>query len=273
MFFQEIPVVSDLSLFMRDRTIIPTNLMDWPRVAPLLPEVKFIYSSGFWGSRYTNMIGVAEIPLRPLAASLGLDPSALQSGIKVLCHEELIVGDWETYEFFIFDWFRFHKFKGAGIAMALQQFSKIRSSVVQKIIFNAAPWLADTPAIQSKQRGSAPTAEKKETSSSAGKIRDRRLSGIVTYWPTDSERAARIEKIYTGEQIALAVIAVEKDGKEPVPGLIEKAIESQIKAEARKAEAAKSSPPQCDQATVARRSDQEMATIWRAIGLEPPKCS
>ena len=258
---------------MRDRTIIPTNLMDWPRVAPLLPEVKFIYSSGFWGSRYTNMIGVAEIPLRPLAASLGFDPSALQSGITVLCHEELIVGDWETYEFFICDWFRFHKFKGSGIAMALQQFSKIRSPVVQKLVSNAAPWITDKPLIQSKQRVRAPTAEKKETSTSAGKIRDRRISGIVTYWPTDSERAARIEKIYTGEQIALAVIAVEKDGKEPVPGLIEKAIESQIKAEARKAEAAKSSPPQCDQATVARRSDQEMATIWRAIGLEPPKCS
>lgn len=256
---------------MRDRTIIPTNLMDWPRVAPLLPEVKFIYSSGFWGSRYTNMIGVAEIPLRPLAASLGFDPSALQSGITVLCHEELIIGDWETYEFFICDWFRFHKFKGAGIAMALQQFSKIRSPVIKKSVANVASWLAEEPSIQSKQRGSSPTAERKETSSSAEKIRVRRMSGIVTYLPTDPERAEKIEKIYTDQQIAIAVMAVEKNGKEPVPGLVQKAIESRMKTDSRKEKVGKPPSPPCNRLAVANRSDQEMATLWHSVGKEPPK--
>lgn len=256
---------------MRDRTIIPTNLMDWPRVAILLPELKFILSIGFWGSRYANMIGVVEIPLRPLAASLGLDPSALQSGIKTLCHEELIVGDWETNEFFICDWFRFHKFKGLGFAMAKQQFAKIRSATVKNAVSKAASWLLEESLFQSKQESKPPTAAKTATSASAEKIRIQRPSGIVTYLPTDPERAEAIEKRYQPQQISIAVEVVE-GGKEPVPGLVQKEIQQRIQSEKREQLRLETEAlANADQVSPSSRSPQDFTTLWRSIGKEAPK--
>jgi len=257
---------------MRDRTIIPTNLMDWPRVAILLPELKFIFSIGFWGSRYANMICVVEIPLRPLAASLGLDPSALQSGIKTLCHEELIVGDWETNEFFICDWFRFHKFKGLGFAMAKQQFAKIRSATVRNAVSKAASWVLEESLFQSKQESKPPTAAKTATSASAEKIRIQRPSGIVTYLPTDPERAEAIEKRYQPEQISIAVEVVEGGGKEPVPGLVQKEIERRIQRERREQlRQEKEALANADQASPSSRSSRDFTTLWRSMGKEVPR--
>ena len=257
---------------MRDRTIIPTNLMDWPRVAILLPELKFILSIGFWGSRYANMVGVVEIPLRPLAASLGLDPSALQSGIRTLCHEELIVGDWDTYEFFVFDWFRFHKFKGVGIAMARQQFAKIRSVTVRNAVSNAAPWILEEPIVQSKQESKSPTAATKVTSASAEKIRIQRPSGIVTYLPTDPERAEEIEKRYGPQQISIAVEIVERSGKEPVPGLVQKEIERRIKRErGEQLRQENEVLANADQVSPSSQSRRDFKTLWRSMGKEVPR--
>lgn len=120
---------------------MPTNLLDWPRVSGLLPEIKLILGMGFWGGRYTNSIGIAQIPTRPLAATLGLDPSALESGIKALCGEGLLVGDFDRFEFFISDWFRFHTFRGTGIQIAKKEFLKTSSSTLSSALLKAAPWL------------------------------------------------------------------------------------------------------------------------------------
>ena len=223
---------------------MPTNLLDWPRVAGHLPEVKLIFGMGFWAGRYTNSIGIAKVPLRPLAASLGLDPAALEAGIKALCNESLLVGDFDRFEFFISDWFRFHTFRGAGIAIARKEFLKTDSVNLKITLLKAAPWLGEDepppPQEQdfvSKQLPGSPTAAAMSTSSSAAKkIRIRRQSGIVTFTATDPERAINLERTYQSDQIANAVkVVVEERNKEPVPGLVEKEIERQIAVAERKA--------------------------------------
>ena len=172
---------------------MPTNLLDWQRVSCHLPEVKYIFGMGFWGGRYTNSIGVAEIPLRPLAVTLGLDPAALESGIKTLCSESLLVGDFDRFEFFISDWFRFHTFRKTGIAIARKQFLKTGSANLRNALLKAAPWLGgdnNLPCQEkdfvSKQSSKSPTAAATSTySAAAEKIRIRRPSGIVTFTATD----------------------------------------------------------------------------------------
>lgn len=222
---------------MRDRSVIPTNLPDWPRVSGLLPEQKLILGLGFWGGRYTNSIGIATVPLRPLAASLGLDPAALQIGIKTLCTEQLLLGDWQTYEFFIRDWFRFHTFRGVGIVIAKKEVEKIASRELVAAVLKEAPWLTQSNEQQGKNRESisfqrvgSPTAAAKPSSAAAEKIRFRRESGIVTFLPIDRDRASVLEKNYTQEQINAAIVVIEEKNKEPVPGLIQKQIEMQLKA-------------------------------------------
>ncbi|MBL8404301.1 MAG: hypothetical protein JNL16_07130 [Dechloromonas sp.] len=220
---------------------MPTNLLDWPRVSGLLPEIKLILGMGFWAGRYTNSIGIAEVPLRPLAATLGLDPAALETGIKTLCGEGLLVGDFDRLEYFVADWFRFHTFRGNGIQIAKKEFLKIGSITLSSALLKAAPWLGDEPipgkeerSISKKQRLKSPTAAATPTSSAAEKTRIRRQSGIVTFIATDPERAIQLERIYQPEQIANAVKAVEAKNREPVPGLVQKEIERQIALEVRK---------------------------------------
>lgn len=225
---------------MRDRSIIPTNLADWPRVAGLLPELKLILAVGFWGGRYTNSIGVASIPIRPLAASLGLDPAALECGIQTLCLKQLLVDDWDAAEFFVCDWFRFHTFKGVGVTIAKGEFAKINSASVRNAVKQAASWI-DAPKdssaspsgdVSKKQSDSLPTAAAKPiATSSAAKTRDRRKSRIVTFLPEDIARAEDIENEFAQDVIATAVSAIEKKDKEPVPGVVRKEIERQAKRE------------------------------------------
>lgn len=259
---------------MRDRSVIPTNLPDWPRVSGLLPEQKLILGLGMWAGRYTSSIGIAAVPLRPLAASLGLDPSALQSGIKTLCEEQLLRPDWETYEFFICDWFRFHTFRGPGVVIARKEVGKIASRQLADTVLKAAPWLSQNDEAQGKnsepksfQRVGSPTAAAIPTSSTAEKIRFRRESGIVTFLPTDSNRASALEKKFSQEQIDAAIRVIEARNQEPVPGLIQKQIEVQLKA----AKQTGSVSP-CDEvanAPLVGDPSKWLAQAWSALGKPP----
>jgi hypothetical protein len=233
---------------MREKSIVPTNLPDWPRVSGLLPEQKLILGLGFWAGRYTSAIGVAAVPIRPLAASLGLDPAALQQGIKTLCHEQLLIADWETSEVFVCDWFRFHVFKGVGVEIAKKEFLKISSRIVAAAVAKAAPWLASDTLVRTiiaNQRIPPPTttARARASSSATARIRTRRESGIVTFFESDEAKAAAIEQNHSAETIQTAVSTVEARDKEPVPGLVEKEIEARARAEERRKVPAKNPAP------------------------------
>ncbi|MBK9445447.1 MAG: hypothetical protein IPO00_04710 [Betaproteobacteria bacterium] len=253
---------------MREKSVVPTSLPDWPRVTALLPEQKLILGLGFWAGRYTNSIGVAVVPVRPLAASLGLDPAALQQGIKTLCQEQLLLADWETSEVFVCDWFRFHVFKGLGVEIAKKEYLKISSRIIAAAVAKASPWLASDPivrAIVSNQRSSPPTATARGTASSspATRIRTRRDSGIVTFFQTDEVRASAIEQKHSAETIQTAVSAVEARDKEPVPGLVEKSIEARARATERRNAPAKSPAPS---PTVSRdECEKGLMRAWAAL--------
>lgn len=253
---------------MREKSLVPTNLPDWPRVTGLLPEQKLILGLGLWAGRYTNSIGVAVVPVRPLAASLGLDPAALQQGIKTLCQEQLLLADWETSEVFVCDWFRFHVFKGLGVEIAKKEYLKISSRIVAAAVAKASPWLASDPIVRTivaNQRTSPPTSTARGTASSSAtaRIRTRRESGIVTFFQTDEARATAIEQKHSAEAIQAAVSAVEGRDKEPVPGLVEKEIE----ARARAAERHKVLNKRADPSPIVSRDQSEKGLLraWAAL--------
>ena len=95
---------------MRDRTIIPTNLLDWPRCSTLLPDQKLIIH-WLWACPYFSCAGAGLLPINAAAATLGLDAQALAGGLKTLVAAQLIEIDIATGEVAVLDWFRFHSFK------------------------------------------------------------------------------------------------------------------------------------------------------------------
>lgn len=122
---------------MRDRTIVPTNLLDWPRVCNLLPELKFILQT-LWAFKDLSCAGAGFVAIAPFGATLSLKPESVWTGLKNLAGEKLILLDEETSEIFILDWFRFHTFKTPvskkmlDLALSKIQSTKIKAAVVEK---------------------------------------------------------------------------------------------------------------------------------------------
>lgn len=126
---------------MREKTVVPTTLLDWPKVVDLLPEQKLILMM-CWAGRYTNGIGVIEAPpLAAMAASLGLSRPALVTGLINLEHARCIVWDRETDEICVSDWHRFHRFVGVGEQIARREAGKVRSATIKAHLAKVAPGL------------------------------------------------------------------------------------------------------------------------------------
>lgn len=129
---------------MKEKTIVPTTLLDWPKVIDLLPEQKLLLVS-LWAGRYTNGIGiVSNPPLAAMAASVGLSRAALETGLANLHDAKCIIWDCEADEICITDWFRFHKFKGVGEQIARREAGKISSRTIQAHLSKHAPWLFES---------------------------------------------------------------------------------------------------------------------------------
>lgn len=119
---------------MREKTIVPTNLLDWPRCADLLPEQKLILL-WLWCCQWLSCAGVGIVPPRPAAATLGLSPEALMGGLKDLARRKLIIVDGDSGEIFICDWFRFHEFKSpVGVGTLASAIKKIQSGTIKDIV-------------------------------------------------------------------------------------------------------------------------------------------
>lgn len=208
--------------------------------------------------------------MRPLAASLGLDPAALECGIKTLCQESLALADWDTCEFFVCDWFRFHTFKGAGVAIAQKEFAKISSQKIASAVSRAAPWLVSKAISEEKnernasnQRTNFPTAAASPIASATARIRTRRESGIVTYFQTDEAKATAIERKYSLEAIQAAVSIVDAREREPVPGVVEKEIEARARAAERRKVPAKDPAP--SPAVSRDQCEKGLMRAWAAL--------
>ncbi|MDP1871715.1 MAG: hypothetical protein Q8K61_08810 [Gallionella sp.] len=118
----------------REKSIVPTNLLDWPRVAPLLPEQKLILL-WLWASPYMRTCGCGVVPSRPAAATLQLGYEAVQTGLKNLRDAGLINYDDQTEEVFILDWFRFHTFKtDKSQAILFSEIEKTINPAIKNVI-------------------------------------------------------------------------------------------------------------------------------------------
>lgn len=93
----------------RESSLVPCNLLNWPKCDSLLPDQRLIWL-WLWSAPFLSCAGCGQMPLRPSAATLGLQPEALMGGLKDLDRLKLIKVDFESMELFILDWFRFHKF-------------------------------------------------------------------------------------------------------------------------------------------------------------------
>lgn len=133
---------------MRESTLVPTNLLNWPRIAPMLPELKLL-TLALWSSPYMSMCGCGLVPLRPFASTLGLSTESTQSALDLLEQAGLIVSDRLTGEIFVRDWFRFHKFSTGKIyGGLLSSVEKIESqelkTLVRSLIPSAPAYLTNT---------------------------------------------------------------------------------------------------------------------------------
>lgn len=142
---------------MRDRSIVPTNLLNWPRCRALLPEQKLILIY-LWASPDLSCCGAGLIPLAPVAATLGFSEQALETGLENLRDAGLLSLDKESGEIFIKDWFRFHTFKNEKALQILDSaIKKIESSIIKRAVtmeknklINSAEDVTNTPKLPKK---------------------------------------------------------------------------------------------------------------------------
>lgn len=119
---------------MRESSLVPTNLLNWPRVAGRLPEEKFVLMA-LWSSPFLSCAGCGLVALNPFAASLGFSADACQTNINNLVEAGLVMADADTGEIFILDWFRFHIFKTPiQRNMLLQAIQKTQSAALKSVI-------------------------------------------------------------------------------------------------------------------------------------------
>jgi len=64
------------------------------------------------------------------------------------------------------------------------------------------------------------------------KRRRRRSTGIVTWTADDESEAQRIELAYSSELVAAGIESAKKDGRQPLPGIVEESIQRLIEAKA-----------------------------------------
>lgn len=110
-----------------DRTIVPTNLLSWPRVKNLIPDHKLIVL-GLWQNPFITPCGVYFIDLDMFSGMLGFNKVNVDQAINDFVAKGIIEFDFETSEVLISDWWRFHKCESpAQVNMTQKSVDKIQS--------------------------------------------------------------------------------------------------------------------------------------------------
>jgi len=130
---------------MRESSLVPTNLLNWPQVARRLPEEKLLLLA-LWSAPWISCAGYGELPLCPFAASIGISPESTETGISNLEQAGLVFSDELTAELALDGWFRFHKFKTPlSRKMLEREIDKIRSGVIKSIVIEKSKACLPTP--------------------------------------------------------------------------------------------------------------------------------
>lgn len=216
---------------MRESTILPTNLLDWPRCGALLPDQRLILI-WLWGSPYMTAAGWGFVPLKPSAATLGLEPAALAGGLGTLEDAGLIIWDQATSEVAILDWYRFHKFRpGTPARAAAASIKKIQSERVKNMILEkstgylpTATATATTTVSCMQQEGrTAPQKQPAPSGAGACKSACKKKtweSGVVCWDESDRQQVAGLVAAYGTEQVSAAAKKMAEQGIKPLPSRV-----------------------------------------------------
>ena len=121
----------------RESSLVPTNLLGWPKADGLLPDQRLILL-WLWACPYLSCAGCGLIERRAAAATLGLDPAALAGGLETLANAGLIEIDHATGEVFVLDWFRFHSFRTSrSLGVLRAAITKISSDFLRRRVLEA----------------------------------------------------------------------------------------------------------------------------------------
>lgn len=211
---------------MRDRTIIPTNLLDWPRCGGLLPDQRLILI-WLWASHHMTAAGWGFIPLKASAATLGLDPEAFAGGLSTLVDAGLIIWDQATGEVAILDWYRFHTFRPGALARAAAaSIKKIQSERVKNVILEKSMGCFPTATATATATQTVSCMHRQEGESSPLKQPAQRAckkktleSGVACWTDDDRQQVANLIGTY-GERVSAAAKQMAEQGVEPLPSRV-----------------------------------------------------
>lgn len=207
---------------MRESSLVPTNLLNWPRVARRLPEEKLILLS-LWAAPFMGCAGFGELPLCPFAASIGISPEALETGIANLVAAGLIITDVDTGEVAILDWFRFHHFKTPTSKQILtREIDKIRSGAIKTVISEKSISCLPTATSTSTKVAAAHKQHPPQISAVPSGKKYSVIGGLDCWDAADRTSAQVITANTAPEDLGIAIDAVRRAGKSPVPGVVQR---------------------------------------------------
>ncbi len=208
---------------MRESSLVPTNLLNWPRVAVRLPEEKLILLA-IWAAPWLSCAGVGMLPLRPFAASLGLSAEATETGISNLVSAGLLDLDMGTYEIQVCDWFRFHRFKTArSVGILLAGIGKIQSERIKNGCIKQSSTYLPT-ATATATAAEAPARAENCPAAKTGKKFTLHSSGVECWDASDVAAADHLAASIAPADLAAAIASVRAAGKAPVPGMVQRAL-------------------------------------------------
>lgn len=108
----------------------------------LVPSARML-GAYFWTCSETTAAGCYEVHLGTVAVRTGYDESTIGTHLQQLISAQHIAYDPDTWEVFVLDWFRFHKFESAAQKRNLRiAISSIKSKKLLELVVKSSSYAA-----------------------------------------------------------------------------------------------------------------------------------
>ncbi len=119
-----------------EKTIVPTNLLCWPKVKNLIPDHKLIVLA-LWQNPFVTPCGAYFIDVDMFSTMLGFNKLNVEQALLDFEEKGILKFDQDTSEILICDWWRFHKCENSiQISMIQRAVDKIQSDMLKTEFFN-----------------------------------------------------------------------------------------------------------------------------------------
>jgi hypothetical protein len=200
--------------------------MAWPRTRDLITQQKFIYAYLYFCPDATAC-GCYLISVDRSAADLSMTAASLDDALDEFARRGLILRDKTTGEIYVVDWPRWHVFSSPPARGALwDSISKIQSRSLWIKVENAYKSIPKPGKGKEKSKGKASSEEEGSGPPPPSRQQPTRSPSGIRCWTQEDHREAHVLAAQYGEQrIQEAVHALEKDGIEPLPSRVTKALQ------------------------------------------------